>query len=93
MDCEEMSLSMQDALWAISYLLQDCDDGFVTQVCQGKTMIQNLIRYMKSHLIEEYTPSLRAVGNILTSSSPENVDLFIFHGGLDALNAMMTQDQ
>lgn len=87
-----MSLSMQDALWAISYLCQDSDDQFITQICQSKTMVQTLIYYMKSDLVEEHTPALRTIGNILTSDTPENIDLFIFHDGLSALNGMMCQD-
>jgi hypothetical protein len=47
---------------------------------------------MKSPLIEEHTPSLRAIADILTSKTPGNIDLFIFHDGLKALNGMMTQD-
>lgn len=88
-----MSLSMQDALWAISYLCQDADDQFLTQICQSKNMIQTLINYMNSDLIEEHTPALRAIGNILTSDTQENIDLFIFHQGLPTFNKMMVVDQ
>ena len=93
MDCQEMSLSMQDALWAISYLCQDTDDQFLTQICQSKNMIQTLIHFMNSDLIEEHTPALRAIGNILTSDNQENIDLFIFHQGLQTFNKMMVVDQ
>lgn len=55
-------------------------------------MVQTLIYYMKSDLVEEHTPALRTIGNILTSDTPENIDLFIFHDGLSALNGMMCQD-
>ena len=39
--------------------------------------------------MEDYVPSLRAIGNILSSSTPENIDLFLFHKGLNALDALM----
>jgi hypothetical protein len=93
MDCKEMSLSMQDALWAIAYLVEQADDSFITQVCQGKSTMKILIQYLGSHLLEEMTPSLRAIGNILSSSNPENIDLFLFEGGLDSLNHLMIESQ
>jgi hypothetical protein len=93
MDCEEMVHSIHDALWTLSYLVTDSTDEFMTQVCQGKTTIQNLITFMKSDINEECTPAIRAIANILTSNIPENIDLFIFHGGLDAMNKVMNQNQ
>jgi hypothetical protein len=35
MECSEMSLAMTDALWTIAYLVEQADDTFITQVCQG----------------------------------------------------------
>jgi len=48
---------------------------------------------LTSPLDEESTPALRAIGNILSSTNPENIDLFLFHGGLSAFNHLMTTDQ
>ena len=38
---------------------------------------------------EDMTPALRCVGNLLTTSLNENVDLFLFHGGLKALEHVL----
>jgi hypothetical protein len=83
---------MQDALWAIAYLLEQADDNFITQVCQGKSTMKMLIQYLTSPLEEEMVPALRAIGNIMSSSNPENIDLFLFESGLSALNHLMTTD-
>jgi hypothetical protein len=84
---------MQDALWALSYLIQDANDEFISQVCQGKSTIPILIKCMKSHLVEESTPAIRAIANIMTSSSVDLIDQMIHHGVLDGLNHIMTNDQ
>ena len=55
--------------------------------------METIINYMKSPLSEESTPALRCAGQILASSNVENTDLFLFHGGLAALNNMLQNDQ
>lgn len=52
-----------------------------------------LIQYLGSPLNEEFTPALRAIGNIMSSTNPENIDLFLFESGLSALNHLMTNEQ
>ena len=32
-DTEQMGQNMKDALWALSYLLENAEDSFITQVC------------------------------------------------------------
>ena len=93
MDLKGMSLSMQDALWALAYLVEQADDNFITQVCQGKDTMKYLIEYLTSPLEEEMVPALRAIGNILSSTTPENIDLFLYEGGLSALDHLMVTDQ
>lgn len=70
---------MIDALWALAYLLENSDDNFITQVCQGENTVQTAIKYVKSPLCEEHVPALRAIGGILSSSASENTDLFLFN--------------
>ena len=89
MECSEMSLAMTDALWTIAYLVEQADDTFITQVCQGQSTMRMLIHYLGSSLEEEMTPALRAIGNVMSSSNPENIDLFLFEGGLNALNCLL----
>jgi hypothetical protein len=84
---------MSDALWGLAYLIEQGDDNFITQVCQGKNTIKTIIEYLGSPLSEEMTPAVRAVGNILSSSNPENIDIFLFEGGLNALNSILVESQ
>ena len=44
---------------------------------------------MKSPLQEEWTPALRVAGQLSSSSNSDNVDLFLFHGGLEAVDALL----
>ena len=80
-------------MWALSYFLDDCEDEIVTAICQGKTTMQQIINYLKSPLVEEQRPALRCAGQILVSDVVENIDLFMIHGGLNALDVILTPDQ
>jgi len=75
----------KDTLWSLSYLLERGNDDFCTSVCKGKKTMEILINSLKSPLQEESVPAMRAIGQILSSDNGENVDMFLFHGGLGAL--------
>jgi hypothetical protein len=79
---------MIDAMWALAYIAENADDMYLTSICQSQSLISSIITFMNSPLIEEQVPALRAAGNILSSSNPDNVDVFIFHGGLNALSKL-----
>jgi hypothetical protein len=55
--------------------------------------MKTLVQYLNSPLDEEMTPAVRAIGNIMSSNIPENIDLFLFEGGLTALNQLMVEGQ
>jgi len=55
--------------------------------------MKTIIEYLTSPLEEEQVPALRAIGNILSSTNPENIDLFLYEGGLSALDQLMYSDQ
>ena len=85
-DCKEMSRSMIDAMWALAYVAENADDAYITQICQSQSLLEAVITNLSSPLQEEQVPALRAAGNILATSNSENVDIFIFQGGLEALS-------
>lgn len=56
-------------------------------------MMEILITYLSSPSQEEYAPALRAVGNVLSSSAAENIDLFLSRKGLDPLSRLLGPNQ
>jgi hypothetical protein len=90
---EITNMFLKELLWSLSYMLDDGDEEIVTSICQGKNTMQSIITYMNSPLEEEQKPALRCAGQILVSDNHENIDLFMFNGGLKALDSLLVPTQ
>lgn len=60
---------ISDSTWVASYLADTTDDNIIEMVAAGETL-PLLIQGMSSKDFSVFVPSLRAVGNILTTNDP-----------------------
>lgn len=54
--------------------------------------MQRIIKCLRSEIEEEFSPVLKIAGNLSSSADPQNIDVFLFHGGLSALNDLLSRD-
>ena len=53
---------------------------------------QKVIEYLGSEFEEEFGLAVKIAGSVTGSSNSFNVDSFIFHGGLTAINKLLKRD-
>ena len=76
-----------DACWAVSYLTDGESDRIQAVVNAG--MIPRLIELLAHHNVNVQTPTLRAIGNIVTGDDAQT-QAVIDHGALLGLARLLT---
>ena len=72
----------------MSYLADTADDNIIAMVASGQTL-PLLIEGMASKDFSVFVPSLRAIGNILTTYDPELIDRCISNKVLNGLTNLL----
>lgn len=73
-----------DGLWALSYMTDTPDDMLLGEMCKPVT-VSMACKFLESREVSMIVPSLRVVGNFLTSNDPKIVDVLMWEGCLDKL--------
>ena len=77
-------------VYSIQQLIENEDDNIIDQICQNQNITVLITDFLKSSLEEENQPTIKVIGHILSSSNPQNIDIYLFHGVLDAINNLVT---
>jgi hypothetical protein len=83
---------MRDAITTIGNLIED-DEQVIEQVCSRINIIKIIIEQLKEPLDEDNHPAIKVISIIFQSINSNNIDIFLFHGTLDALNNLLTESQ
>jgi len=92
LDLDLKADGIRDAISAIGFLIED-DEQVIEQVCSRINLIKIIIQQLQEPLDEDNHPAIKAISVIFQSSNANNIDIFLFHGALEALNNLLTESQ
>ena len=78
---------MSDCMWALSYMA-DGEDIHIGMVSAGE-VLPKVIECLGMKEYNIFVPSLRTLGNILTTNDPDIIDRALFEGALDKLTDIL----
>lgn len=59
--------TISDSLWAFAYIVESCDDDVIERVAQAD-VLHVMCQSLNTNISSLYTPSVKALGSILTSN-------------------------
>ena len=84
-------LIMHECLLTMKEVVTYSDEEFISYICSDPETIRMFIKYLRSTIEAEYSPSLDSISQITSSETNKNIDILLEFDLLEAMNVVMTQ--
>ena len=82
-------MALLDAIQAIQFLIENEDAQIIDLICKSKTSVELIMKFLRSENAEHHGPSIKVLGHVFSSDNEDHINVFLCHGVLDAINALM----